>query len=411
MRATPMTILAVFAHPDDETGIGSTLAYYCDHGAFTVLVCASRGEAATIFCDDCATRENLADVRTHELECATRHLGIAELRWLDWPDGGISALPRDSAVRRIVAQIREIHPDVIITHPENGLYPHPDHLAIWEMVHTAFDAAADPGQYPMVGEPWAAARLFTRALPQSFFDAAPDFAAYRVELNGQRLPFYATPDDEIDVVMQVKPWADRRMAAWDCHHSQQNPDSGFARMPDGLRREMAENEHFLLAASRKPLPAGASHDLLAGLDGIDERAGEYAFADVLQASLAARRGYLDAYKEYLRQNPKPELAALLDKLSDPEQETIYELATALRRIDRTPGSIAPDPKVVAQALSCKSSWSRGQFLRAGAQNALLWYQEHLESAESDEERALWETMRRMAEAELAAVRAFISATE
>ena len=48
---TPLTILAIFAHPDDEIGVGSTLAYYGEAGVRTVLVCATRGEAATIFCD------------------------------------------------------------------------------------------------------------------------------------------------------------------------------------------------------------------------------------------------------------------------------------------------------------------------------------------------------------------------
>ena len=88
------TILAIFAHPDDEIGVGSTLAHYADAGVRTVLACASRGEAATIYCEDCATRETLGEVRTRELECACQHLGISELRWLDWPDGGIKDLPR-----------------------------------------------------------------------------------------------------------------------------------------------------------------------------------------------------------------------------------------------------------------------------------------------------------------------------
>ena len=52
---TSLTILAIFAHPDDEIGVGSTLAYYGEAGVRTVLLCATRGEVATIFCDDCAT--------------------------------------------------------------------------------------------------------------------------------------------------------------------------------------------------------------------------------------------------------------------------------------------------------------------------------------------------------------------
>ncbi len=67
-----LTILAIFAHPDDEIGAGSTLACYSDRGVRTVLLCATRGEVATIFCDDCATRDNLAEVRTGQIEEAIR---------------------------------------------------------------------------------------------------------------------------------------------------------------------------------------------------------------------------------------------------------------------------------------------------------------------------------------------------
>src|SRR5512144_607042 len=108
MRESPMSILAIFAHPDDEIGIGSTLNHYSSQGVLVNLVCASRGEAATIYCDDCATRENLAEVRTRELECACRNLGVAELRWLDWPDGGVASLPRTGAIGQVVRIIREL---------------------------------------------------------------------------------------------------------------------------------------------------------------------------------------------------------------------------------------------------------------------------------------------------------------
>src|SRR5512135_1277184 len=123
MRDAPYSILAIFAHPDDEIGSGSTLSYYSGAGVLVNLATASRGEAATIYCEDCATRENLAEVRTRELECACGHLGVAELRWLDWPDGGIKDLPRRYAVEQVVGLIRELKPDVIMTHPEHGLYP------------------------------------------------------------------------------------------------------------------------------------------------------------------------------------------------------------------------------------------------------------------------------------------------
>lgn len=371
------TILAIFAHPDDEIGAASTLACYSDRGVRTVLLCATRGEAATIFCDDCATRDNLAEVRTRELECACAHIGIRELRWLDWPDGGIQKLARQPAIAELVRQIREIRPDVILTHPEHGLYPHPDHLALWEMVREAFSAAADAGQYPDAGPAWASARLFTRALPQSIFEVAPGLKEFRVELNGELLPFYATPDHEIDIIMRVEPWVERRMAAWACHRSQHNPHGFSATMPDGVRREMAANEHFLLAAARIPLPDGVADDLLAGLpapaaaEATD--AGPAPTADAiaaLRSELAGHRAFVEVCESYLRGRPEAQLADLCRRLIEGEQEIIYQLARALRMAGEPAGAVEADARLKAQGLSLESVAERTAFLRTAAERAV-----------------------------------------
>jgi mycothiol S-conjugate amidase len=411
MRDAPFTILAVFAHPDDEIGVGSTLAYYSERGVLTVLACASRGEVATIYCDECATRENLADVRTHELECASRHLGVAQLRWLDWPDGGIAKLPRDKAIGTVVALIRELQPDVLITHPANGLYPHPDHIAIWEITRAAYDAAADVSQYPEAGLPWAPARLFTRGIPQSYFDAAPEFASYRVELNGQKLPFYPTPDEEIDVTMQVAAWAPRRLAAWECHRSQHNPQGAFSGMSDDLRRRMAEEEYFVLEASRAPLAEGVKGDLLAGLeDGVEPGAGgeEDAAVQALRGSMAVRRAYLAVYERYLGEEAKPPFRALLKALADHEREMIYLLAGVLRRADQAVSEISPNQRLITQALAFPDTWAQAQFLRVGAQHAAQLYRARADAA-ADGASGLWAELAAVAEAQLSAVSRFLSA--
>jgi len=421
------TILAIFAHPDDEIGVGSTLAHYSAAGVRTVLACATRGEAATIYCDECATRENLAEVRTRELECACQHLGITELRWLDWPDGGVQAQPRAAAIDQVVALIRDVRPDVIITHPANGLYPHPDHLAVWEITRAAFDAAADlteDGQeQPALSvrrgsrAPWAAARLFTRTLPQSFFDAAPEFAQYRVQLNGQQLPFIGTPDAEIDVIMRVAAWAPQRLAAWDCHRSQHNPDSAFARMPDGLRAEMAENEHFVLAATRVPLPDPApdkvGNDLLAGLGELDAEAEEPAVDTAtlagLRTALSARRGQLKVCEEYARFSSKPPFAALARDLMETHQEAIYLLAGALRRAGEPAGDVKVDARTVDEGLRQKHLAGRVRFLSTSAEGAISAYQ--TQAAADPDRRALWEELVALTQTQLEAIRAFAGSTE
>lgn len=401
----PLTILAIFAHPDDEIGVGSTLACYSDHGVYTVLLCATRGEAATIFCDDCATRENLAEVRTHELECACAHLGVRELRWLDWPDGGVKQVAREPAVAELVRHIREIRPDVILTHPQHGLYPHPDHLALWELTREAFSAAADATRWPEAGPAWAPARLFTRALPQSIFEVAPGLKEFRVELNGELLPFYATPDEEIDVIMRVEPWVERRMAAWACHRSQHNPRGFSATMPDGVRREMAANEHYLLAAARVPLPDGVTDDLLAGLApaAADPPAPAASLIAALRTELAGHRAIVELCESYSRGRPDPKLADLYSRLIQGEQEIIYHLARNLRLADEAASAVKADARLKAQAAALETTAERLAFLRGAIERALARRRSQAQAIAQLTSPAVTADLTAMVEAQLALI--------
>jgi LmbE family N-acetylglucosaminyl deacetylase len=394
MSAVTRTILCIFAHPDDEIGAGSTLAYYSDAGVRTVLICASRGEACTIFCDDCATAETIAEVRTEELECACAHLGIAELRWLDWPDGGINKLPREAAIGELVRHIREVRPDILITHPEHGLYPHPDHLAVWEMARAAFTAAADPERYPEAGAAWPVTRLFVRALPQSMFDAAPALADFRVVLNGTELPFHGTPDDQIDVVVEAAAYVPQRMAAWDCHKSQHNPKGFSSVMPDGLRQEMAAREAYVLAAERVPLPEGVKNDLLAGLDGMTaEPASSADQIETLHRELAAGRTLLALAEHYRKTAIEPADKRRFEAFVDRQQEAVHVLARALRQAGAGSGKVEPGSLGKAGWLEIpaeQNSHLRGEVTRAAARYRAL--------AETDPtRRPVWEELAVLAE--------------
>lgn len=414
------TILAIFAHPDDEIGAGSTLASYSDAGVRIVLVCATRGEAATIYCPSCATPDTLAQVRTQELSCACEHLGIGELRWLDWPDGKVKDVPRGDAIREVVEAIREIRPTIIITHPENGLYPHPDHLAIWEIVRAAFDAAGDANQYPEAGLAWLAARLFTRAMPQSFFERAPGLADFRVVLNGELLPFMGTPDEEIDVVMHVEPWVVRRMAAWDCHRSQHNPKGFSTVMPDGLRQEMAANEQFLLAAG-VPLPPGMQDDLFGGIeegdtymvqqpsshrDGVrvvnqgapaELSEGENlvvsaGYVRLLLAELTRHVTLAEILRIYQHDPRETKQINLYRELGTCEQEIIYRLARALRRLDAGAGKAESDVAAIREARRRERPEPRREFLLNRMEVAYGRLQDNARSAATAEERETWEEL-------------------
>lgn len=409
------TILAIFAHPDDEIGAGSTFAHYSDEGVRIVLTCASRGEAATIFCDDCATRETLADVRTGELRCACDHLGIQELRWLDWPDGGIKDLSRRDAIRQVVEVIRDVHPTIVVTHPENGLYPHPDHLAVWEIVRAGYDAAGDEQQYPDAGAAWQPQRLYTRAMPQSMFERAPGLQEFRVELNGELLPFMGTPDDQIDITMHVGATVPRRMAAWACHRSQHNPKGFSSVMPDGMREEMAANEQFILIAG-VPLPDGVTDDLFAGLDegdtyligGERDRAnGEAAahgdtgseestvsadYARLLLAELTRHITFSEALKIYQHDPQEAKQSTVYHQLAATEQEVTYRLARALRRLDAGAGRTEPDAAIMREARRRNRPEPRREFLLNRMEVAYGRFQDNARGTSIADERELWEEL-------------------
>jgi len=143
------SVLAVFAHPDDEAfGVGGALKMYADGGAKTALVCATRGEQGEISDPALATPETLGAVREAELRESCRILGIGDLSFLDYRDGRLAQANRAEAVGRLVSQIRRIRPQVLVTFDANGGYGHLDHIAIHEITGKAFAAAGDSAAYP-----------------------------------------------------------------------------------------------------------------------------------------------------------------------------------------------------------------------------------------------------------------------
>lgn len=281
------TLMAVFAHPDDESfGTGGSLARYgADPEVRVVLVCATRGEAGEISDPKLATPENLAKVREQELRCACRALGVDELHFLGYWDSGMAGTPEnlepralamadfDEAVGKIVAHIRREKPDVVVTFDESGGYGHPDHIAIHYHTKAAFAAAADPSQYPEqieAGlEPHQARKLYYTAIPQRFFRAV---VAKMQELDMEVPQRYldrleeriGLPDDACTTDIYVKEYWDTKRAAVDCHATQLNPDSIFAALPPDIMRELSAWECFQLAESQVG-EDGQVHDLLAGL--------------------------------------------------------------------------------------------------------------------------------------------------
>jgi LmbE family N-acetylglucosaminyl deacetylase len=148
-----LKLLAVLAHPDDESlGFGGTLARYAAEGVETYLVTATRGEAGRFGAQGkSGDPGEVGRVREVELRAAADVLGIREVSVLRYPDGTVDQVPSALALRDLVAHIRRIQPDVIMTFGPDGGYGHPDHIAISQFTVAAALCAADREYRPYHG--------------------------------------------------------------------------------------------------------------------------------------------------------------------------------------------------------------------------------------------------------------------
>lgn len=123
-------VLAIWAHPDDETYLaGGLFADLRDVGSRVVCVTATRGEAADPASGP-GERAALAAVRTEELEAALDILGVAEHHWLDHPDGGCANLDPTGPVAQLVTVLEEVRPHTVVTFGPDGFTGHPDHRTV-----------------------------------------------------------------------------------------------------------------------------------------------------------------------------------------------------------------------------------------------------------------------------------------
>jgi len=136
-------IVAVLAHPDDESfGMGGTLARYASQGAAVYLILATRGEAGIPGTDPrCA-----GEIREAEARAACQVLGVQGPTFLGFMDGGLTAVPDEVAVARLVQELRQQRPDIVLTFGPAGVSGHPDHVAVSRWTTIAFDRlSASPG--------------------------------------------------------------------------------------------------------------------------------------------------------------------------------------------------------------------------------------------------------------------------
>lgn len=175
------TILAVLAHPDDESfGLGGTLALYASKGYDTYLICATRGEVGTVDEEHLNGFKDIAELRTDELMRAAKHLGLKDVFFLGYRDSGMPGTeenkhpqaqinhPIDEVAGHVVKYIRELKPDIVLTFDPIGGYKHPDHIHIHKATLLAFEKADDASFHPEAGLPFKPRALYYQVFPRWF---------------------------------------------------------------------------------------------------------------------------------------------------------------------------------------------------------------------------------------------------
>jgi len=234
------TVLAVFAHPDDESlACGGTLARLSDAGARVVLVCASRGRKGAVSDRALVPDGDLGRVRAEELGQAARVLGIADVVILDHPDGDLRWVDAPLFDREILSAIRDYRADAVITFDDDGLYWHVDHVGVHERTWDAVEAlGAD------------APSLYFATIPKGVMRQVVDAAVNSGWTQPDSGPWAIVPDafglhaKPPTVVVDVSDWVQRKIAAVLCHRTQMGIDNPFARLDPADARRWLGTEQF-----------------------------------------------------------------------------------------------------------------------------------------------------------------------
>ncbi|WP_254868328.1 mycothiol conjugate amidase Mca [Corynebacterium sp. Marseille-P4321] len=269
-----LRLLAIHAHPDDESSKGAaTMARYAAQGhRVKVLTCTDgrRGDVLNPAMDRPGVLENITNVRREEMARAVEALGV-EHTWLGYEDSGLPEgdplppLPEGcfalqdplEVARVVVEEIRSFRPHVIITYDENGGYPHPDHLMVHEVSMIAWEKAGDPEFAPEAGEPWTPLKLYySHGFILQRMKLLQDLLISRGEKSPYELMIKRWEENEGDIMDRVTTRVEcaeyfpQRAAALTAHATQIDPAGAFLASPVEDQRSVWPTEEFELAKSR-----------------------------------------------------------------------------------------------------------------------------------------------------------------
>ncbi|GGK14898.1 mycothiol S-conjugate amidase [Pilimelia terevasa] len=286
--AERLRLMAVHAHPDDESSKGAaTMARYVQEGVDVLVVTCTGGERGSVLnakLDTPEVRANITEIRRAEMDRARDILGVRQ-EWLGFvdsglpegdplpplPDGCFALVDTQAAAGRLVELIRRERPHVILTYDEEGGYPHPDHIMTHKISYVAFEAAGDPEQFPEAGPVWQPSKLyyhhtFTRVKITALHEGM--IAEGLESPYGEMLEKWLTPERDkghrITTRVECGKYFEVRDDALRAHATQVDPDGMWFRAPMEVQRRYWATEDYELALTRidSPLP---EDDLFAGL--------------------------------------------------------------------------------------------------------------------------------------------------
>ena len=262
-------LMLVLAHPDDESlGNGGMVAKYVAEGVEVHLVTATRGEQGWFGPDDeNPGPEDLGRIREGELLEAAEVLGIREVSFLGYRDGEFDQAPADEVVAQIVRHIRRVKPHVVVTFDQNGLYGHPDHIAICQHTTAAVAAAGDPGFSDQDGQSaHHVSKLYYMAWTQEdvgIYQSA--FGELTMQINGHRRG--SAPWQEWAITTCIDASAHWRKA-WEAitrHRSQLPGYQKLAALPEEAHERLWGRPLYYRVFSRVSVPQAKEDDLFKGL--------------------------------------------------------------------------------------------------------------------------------------------------
>ncbi len=226
-----LAVLAVFAHPDDEAfRCGGTLALLARRGVQVQILTATRGQRGSCGDPPLCSPQELPRVREEELRCACRALGIEPPRLLDYCDGTLSRVDPQEGKAHVLAAVRELRPQALITWPPDGLSGHPDHVAVSRWARLAFEATQPMG----VREPLSLVYM-----------AVPEAVAAALGFSG----LHTVPDEAVTLAVDVLPVWEEKLRAIRCHRTQAG-DSPILWAPEERQSLFLGTEHYRRAVPR-----------------------------------------------------------------------------------------------------------------------------------------------------------------